>query len=237
VDKKGMNDGKRNFSERRSAGRLHADELRATLAGETKDLDFFDALYQAANGDPAAVPWAGLEPHPGLAEWIGRSGHLYEGSALDVGCGLGDNAEALSHLGYNVTGFDLSQTAINWAIERFPDSAVRYVQADLFQAPKDWHRAFAFVHETYTLQALPNQLRTKAMQAIAEFVAPGGILLVICRSRPGKAETGDGPPWPLTRGELETFKTAGLVEKNFQEFVVRDDREIPHFRIEFERQK
>ena len=178
-----------------------------------------------------------MEPHPGLAEWIGRSGHLFEGKALDVGCGLGDNAEALSHLGYEVTGFDLSETAIEWAKRRFPESAVHYVQADLFNAPTQWNRAFDLVQETYTLQALPAPLRVKAIDAIAEFVAPGGILLVVCRSRPESVASAEGPPWPLARSELQAFKDAGLVERNFQEFVVRENREIPHFRIEYERQK
>ena len=47
-----------------------------------------------------------------MAEWIGRSGNLYEGRALDVGCGLGDNAEALKSGAfwfYYRLGFDLTE--------------------------------------------------------------------------------------------------------------------------------
>ena len=55
-------------------------------------IGWFDALYRAAGDDCAQVPWADLEPHPVLAEWIARSGNLHEGKAIDVGCGLGGPA-------------------------------------------------------------------------------------------------------------------------------------------------
>jgi 2-polyprenyl-3-methyl-5-hydroxy-6-metoxy-1,4-benzoquinol methylase len=48
-----------------------------------------------------------------------------------VGCGLGADAEYLASLGFDTVGFDISETAIRLARERFPGSAVRYVSADL----------------------------------------------------------------------------------------------------------
>ncbi|MGI9484006.1 MAG: class I SAM-dependent methyltransferase [Hyphomicrobiales bacterium] len=231
-----MSEEKRPFSERRTEARSRVRELHRQQTEDGKGLGFFDAVYKAAKGDAAAVPWADLEPHPGLAEWIGRSGNLYEGKALDVACGLGDNAEALSHLGYQVTAFDLSNTAVEWAKERFSETAVNYLQADLFNLPEEWAGAFDLVHETYTLQSLPAEIRANAMRIIANCVAPGSLLLVICRSKTEGVET-DGPPWPLAKSELGLFTEIGLAEKNFQEFVVREEREIPHFRIEFERSR
>ena len=45
----------------------------------------------------------------------------------------------------------------------------------------------------------------------------------------------DGPPWPLARSELDGFTEAGLKQVNFQEFVLREDSEIPHYRVEYVR--
>lgn len=155
-----------------------------------------------------------------------------------MGCGLGDNAEALGQLGYEVTAFDLAPTAIEWARRRFPGSPGSYVTADLFDAPKDWAGAFDFIHETYTLQALMpgTGLREKAARCLAGFLKPGGRLLVITRCRP-EGGLPEGPPWPLARFELDGFTQAGLKLMNFQEFVLREESEIPHYRVEYVRPK
>jgi len=218
----------------RSAARVLADNVQKSAQAAGDPLAWFDELYLAANGDPALVPWAKLEPHPVLAEWIGRSGHLHEGSAIDVGCGLGDNAEYLDEAGYDVTAFDLSQTAIDWARRRHPATAVSYHQADLFNLPSIWRGAFTLVHECYTIQALDAEIRRTAMAHIAALVAPGGTLLVICRSR-AEDETAEGPPWPLARSELEPFVAAGLEQTSFEHLTVTQDRPIPHFRATYRR--
>ena len=68
---------------------------------------WFEAVYALAERDPAGVPWAHLAPHPLLAEWLCEHGPLTGLRALDVGCGLGDNALALAKAGARVTAFDL----------------------------------------------------------------------------------------------------------------------------------
>ena len=169
---------------------------------------WFEAVYDLAGDDPACVPWGDLEPHPLLADWLAHN-HVAGLSALDVGCGLGDNAEALAARGAKASAFDLSQTAIDWAKRRFPASTVDYCAADLFEAPADWARKFDLVHECYTLQALPADLLPRAAKALAGFVARGGSLLVIARARPNAAAPA-GPPWPLSRENIEALAIDGL---------------------------
>ena len=102
---------------------------------------------------------------------------------------MGDDAEELAHVGFAVVAFDISPTAIAWCHERFPDSPVRYVAADLFTSPPAWHSTFDFGLEVYTFQVLPPELRPRAIERIAGYVAPGGRLLIMCRVRDG------GRPW------------------------------------------
>lgn len=173
---------------------------------------WFETLYQQANQQEDKIPWAKLKPHPLLASWLQKNPIAGAGkTALVVGCGLGDDAEALAHQGFKVTAFDVSETAIAWCKQRFPQSTVTYQVADLFATPKNWDRGFDVAIETYTIQALPLAIRSQTMEAIANLVAPGGTLLVITRLRATETEP-DGPPWPLSVSELEQFPSIGLQE-------------------------
>ena len=201
------------FAARRAAARKRLDAIDPhRREGGTQDDPYrrawFEAVYDLAGADPACVPWADLEPHPLLADWL-ASNDIASRRALDVGCGLGDNAEALAAKGARVSAFDLSAKAIDWARRRFPNSNVDYCAADLFEAPAQWRGAFDLVHECYTLQALPSVLIPGAASALAAMLAPGGRLLVIARARPN-AEAPKGPPWPLSREDIERIAAAGL---------------------------
>lgn len=218
------------FARRRDAARDRLDALFGAKGGDRDDrASWFEAVYETAGDDPAAVPWADLAPKPALVDWL--SANPGEGArALDVGCGLGDNAEALAEAGYDTTAFDLSEKAVEWARQRFPGSPVRYTAADLFAPPADWIGGFDLVHECYTVQALHGDLREASYQALADLVKPGGRLLVITRSRADGAET-SGPPWPLSPSELAEFERAGLrlIDSSAYD-VQKGDRIIPHIR-------
>ena len=190
-------------------------------------LSRYDATYQAAARDADKVPWAEGRPKPLLADWLEAADVRGDGRrALVVGSGLGDDAEALAARGFTVTAFDLSPTAIAWTHERFPDSAVSYHVADLFDLPADWQGAFDLVVEIYTFQSLPPTIRPEAMDRVAALVAPGGELLVICRGRE-EHEPAPGPPYPLSRAELRRLEAGGLAER---EAVDRLDDETPPVR-------
>ncbi|MEM9278589.1 MAG: methyltransferase domain-containing protein [Pseudomonadota bacterium] len=188
---------------------------------------FFETVYDRAEGDAAAVPWADLAAKHKLAEWL-EANPDHKGRAMDVGCGLGDNAEALTEAGYQTSAFDFSPKAIDWATSRFPDSSVEYRIADLFNLPAEWDQAFELVHECYTLQSIPPETLEKSIPAVANLVAPGGILLVYTRIRPEGGEV-DGPPWPLEEAKAMSFDLHGLELVSREDFELeRPGRTIPH---------
>ncbi|WP_293718578.1 class I SAM-dependent methyltransferase [Stappia sp.] len=223
------------FLARRDFARDRLDSITGAKGGEREDRSaWFRAVYESAARDAAAVPWADLAPKQALSDWL--ADNPGEGRrALDVACGLGDNAEELAGAGYRTTAFDLAPEAVAWARERFPESAVDYRAADLFNLPAEWDGHFDLVHECYTLQALDGALRATAFPALARLVAPGGRLLVITRTRPEGADV-DGPPWPLTPQELARFDALGFTREEATPYeIVKGERVIPHVRAVFSR--
>jgi SAM-dependent methyltransferase len=198
-------------AERRAAARVRLDAIDpAKTGGALKDpyrREWFSAVYALSDGDPLNVPWGNQVANPLLREWLAQHERLDGLQALDVGCGLGDNAAALAAHGARAIGFDLVPAAAEWAQKRFPELEFR--AADLFAPPAEWRGAFDFVNEIYTLQALPGSVLPEARAALAALLKPGGRLLVICRSRRDDQLVG-GPPWPLTRADLMAFEEVGL---------------------------
>jgi 2-polyprenyl-3-methyl-5-hydroxy-6-metoxy-1,4-benzoquinol methylase len=225
---------KADIESRQAQNRVAINSLdRENLSDEPARKGFFQDVYRQAGGDADMVPWADLAAKASLVEWLAK--HPGEGrlSAIDVACGLGDNAEALANAGYVTTAFDVSTDAIRWARERFPDTSVTYQTADLFDLPQRWNAAFDLVHECYTLQALPPEMLGRAARAIAALVKPGGTLLVYTRFRPDGSHV-DGPPWPLEQSALALFGDLGfdaVAEHRFD--IQRPGRPIPHAFIEW----
>ncbi|MFI9508557.1 class I SAM-dependent methyltransferase [Nocardia sp. NPDC052566] len=171
---------------------------------------WFEKLYAAAADGDAIVPWDAAAPNALLVEWIEQQAATGQGKrAMVVGCGLGRDAEYIAAQGFQTTAFDISDTAIRGAGERFPASTVHYRAADLLDPPAEWTHAFDLVVESITVQSMPISVRAEAISHVARMVAPGGELLVIAGARAEGAQV-DGPPWPLTRAELESFAADGL---------------------------
>ena len=188
-------------------GRLSEDPLRRGWFGE---------VYARAGEDAARVPWGNLAPHVLTRNFVGAQLRGLAGlRVLDIGCGLGDNAECFAEAGADVVAFDFVPEAISWVKRRFPESRVDYRVADLFALPPEWRGGFDVVHECYTLQALAPSLLAEAFAAFAAALRPGGALVLISRAR-DEQEAIAGPPWPLPPSVFELARrqgfSAGLVE-------------------------
>jgi len=216
--------------------RARVRELASEYTKKGNQLGWFDALYQEAERGEGVVPWGDGVPNPGLLEfWRKHPLETAGKRALVIGCGLGDDSEQLAKWGFKTTAFDISPTAIAATRKRYPDTTVDYVVADLFNPPAAWQRAFDFVLEIYTVQAFTGELRARSIAKIAEFVAPGGRLLVIARGREHGEPEGQGPPWPLTREEIDGFRRAGIEEESFEDYADPEPPWVRRFRALYRR--
>lgn len=212
--------------------------LASEFASRGDATGWFEEVYKEAAGDNQKISWADLEPNRFLQDWAERSGLRGDGrKALVVGCGLGDDAVYLDDRGFDVTAFDISQTAIEWAKRIHADRDIKFEAMDLFSPPPEWtvtknpvatapgsDGGFDLVLEVYTIQPLPLDIRPKVIDSIAAFTKPGGELVVVTRGREDDEEP-DKLPWPLSRIDLKRFEENGLVQQHFE--IQQGDEEDP----------
>lgn len=219
-----------NFDVRENAKKIAAEYIEKGDA-----TGWFDALYNEAAGNYEHIPWADLEPNKFLKIWAEKMNLRGDGKkALVVGCGLGDDAKFLDDTGFDVTAFDISPTAIEWARKLHADTDIKFYVADLFDAPSEWRKAFEFVLEVYTIQPLPLGIRESVIDKIADFVAEKGKLIIVTRGREDD-EIPPEMPWALSRQDLARFEAKGLKQTHFEEMFGDEDEPVRRFVVEYKR--
>ena len=208
-----------------------ADRLSAAALGKGDPIGWFEQLYAEAARGRAVIPWDRGGPHPLLVEWAEMQPAPAPGQrALVVGSGPGSDAAFLAGLGWMVTGFDIAPSAVAAARYRFADTMIDFQVADVLDPPSGWTEAFDLVLESYTVQALPVALRPKVVSRVRRFVAPAGRLLVLAAAEDTHIEA--GPPWPLTRADVESFASEGLETVRIEDLRTANVR---RWRAEFRR--
>lgn len=172
--------------------------------------------YYSKQSDLSKIPWAKLEPNRHLLEFLQKHQNIKK--ALVIGCGLGDDAEAISHFAKETFAFDISKSAVNRAKERFSDSKVDYKVMDLLNLDESFFKEFDFIYEAFTLQSIPEHVRDGAFENISKLLTPNGKLLVIAHKRDKELKPFDLPPFFLTKSELDKFLDFDLKEESINEF-------------------
>ncbi|PPL19071.1 class I SAM-dependent methyltransferase [Microterricola pindariensis] len=156
----------------------------------THDFDkaYWEQKHQDESHASESTGTGETPPHPYLATEIAG---LTPGTALDAGCGTGAEAVWLAANGWQVTGADISDTALARATARadaagFTD-ALDWVLADLTAWEPE--RTFELVTSSY---AHPNIPQLDFYEHIARWVAPGGTLLIIGHLHDDAAGHGHG---------------------------------------------
>ncbi len=214
--------------------RIKVRELATQFIQQNNPTGWFEQLYSQAQRDTRQIPWAKLTVNPNLSEWLEQNQIQGAGKkALVVGCGLGDDAEALSQKGFTVIGFDIAPSAIAWCRQRFPNSLVNYVVADALKLEPSWQQSFDFILESYTLQALPSPTRQQVIKTIVQYLASEGTLLVMCRGREPSEAEGQSPPYPLTKEELTLIEHLGLKKVRLEDYLDSETPPVRRFRLQY----
>jgi SAM-dependent methyltransferase len=160
--------------------------------------DFWEDFYQERD-----QVWTG-KPNALLVREVAA---LPPGSALDVGCAEGADAIWLAERGWQVTGVDVSATALNRAAARAAEAGVTelidFQRHDLsvsFPAGEFDLVSAQFLHSPIA----PDGEREAILRRAAAAVAPGGVLLIV-----GHA---GWPTWRHDHPEVHLPTTAEVLE-------------------------
>jgi len=159
---------------------LIAEDTRHAVAAYRARPEVAEQFWDARYAGEHRI-WSG-NPDPVL---VRETALLTPSTALDLGCGEGADAVWLAQQGWQVTGVDISQVALDRAAEHASDAGV----ADRI----DWQRrdlgesfptgSFDLVSAQF-LHSYFNFPRDAILRAAAAAVAPGGILLVVSHAGP-----------------------------------------------------
>ena len=158
------------------------------------DKEYWEHHWQQDRG--AQPGNAGTDrPNPYLER---ETAHLTPGTALDAGCGTGTEALWLAERGWQVTGADISRSALDQAASRAAalglDGVLDWIEADLVHWQPE--RRFDLVTTHYAHPAIP---QLAFYQRVAQWVAPAGTLLIVGhRHDGGSAGHGEHPPAEAT---------------------------------------
>lgn len=156
------------------------------------------------------MPWEKGAAHPALIAFL-KSNPVH-GRVLVPGCGLGHDVRALAATADEVVGIDLATSAVAGAKAHPAVGGERYLRADLFALPASLRGAFDVVFEHTCFCAIDPDRRADYVAAVASALRPGGCLLAVFYLDPGLDPGESGPPFGVTREELDAhfgtqFKT------------------------------
>ncbi|MFC4223490.1 class I SAM-dependent methyltransferase [Lysinibacter cavernae] len=156
------------------------------------DREFWEQHWHERNEQHGTPNEQASPANPYLAQ---ETASLTPGTALDAGCGTGTEAIWLASQGWQVTGADISSTALEAARQATVNAAaagqnvadrLTWVEADLtVWQPEE---TFDLVVTNYAHPTIP---QLEFYSRLADWVSPGGTLLVIGHLH-GHGDHGDG---------------------------------------------
>jgi 2-polyprenyl-3-methyl-5-hydroxy-6-metoxy-1,4-benzoquinol methylase len=192
----------------------------------------FDLFYVTGL---ARIAWHSETPSPLLSLAL-ESGWMKPGQrVLEVGCGLGTNAEWLASRGFDVTAIDLSAAAVRLATRRLGAVGLRgkLFQADFLQGLDE--PPFDAVVDRATLHSFPEgDLRRRFAANLGAYVKLGGSALLI-EMRPNPNARRNLPPFALDQADMRELFGApfevNAVGEEIQSHRVRGDLTLAHWRV------
>lgn len=128
------------------------------------------------------VPWDGHPLPTSLRNLIEGENALAAGTALDIGCGTGDNSLYLAKHGWRVTGVDFVVKAVDNARAKASANKldIKFAQADATRLSSEGVGTnFDLIVDNGCLHGMSSEDRDAYVREVAAVAAPGARLLLV----------------------------------------------------------
>jgi len=130
-----------------------------------------------------AIPW-NIETPPETLVGLVESGKVKPCKTVDLGCGAGIHAIYFANRGFDVTGIDVSPTAIKIAKEKAEKERVKcnFIVADVLGKLDEIRETFDFAYDWSLLHHMYPEKRKKYVENVYRILNTGAKYLSVCFS-------------------------------------------------------
>jgi len=153
-----------------------------------------------------------------LAKYLESKKIPFQGKVLDIGCGMGRNANWLAQKGFSVSGVDISQVAVKEASQRAQKLglSINYQTADVSKSLPFADTSFDFVIDIVTNQLLSLDDLKSYKEEILRILEPEGKFLLYTLDRSvDKGAQQLLKDFPGPEENTYIIPQSGLVERTF----------------------
>jgi SAM-dependent methyltransferase len=185
-----------------------------------------DDIYKNMSLDD--IPW-NIETPPDLLVELIDTGKVRPCRAIDLGCGAGNYAIYLATRGFEVTGVDISPTAVKIAKEnaRRKNVNCNFLVADVVEGLDELRQTWQFAYGWGLLHHIPPDQRQKYVDNVSRILDPAGKYLSVSFSQ---KDTGFAGPQKRRQSQLDTvlyFSSEDQLRKLFEtHFEIIDLRTV-----------
>lgn len=179
--------------------------------------DQMEKIYRQT--PPADIPWNIESPPKALVELV-NAGQVHPCKTIDMGCGAGNYAIYLASAGFDVTGVDISPSAIALAEVNAKQKGVtcRFVAADVLGGLEEFAETFEFTYDWTLLHHIFPEHRRQYVETVHRLLVPGGNYLSVCFSEKDAGFGGSGKQRRTPLGTVLYFSSEDELRDLFEPY-------------------
>jgi len=185
-----------------------------------------DRIY--GNTPLEEIPW-NIETPPDVLVELVKSGKVKPCKTIDLGCGTGNYAIYLASIGLEVTGIDVSPTAIKIAKENAKKKGVKcnFLVTDVLGNLDEVNETFDFAYDWELLHHIFPEQRKKYVENVYRILNPKGKYLSVCFSEKDREFGGSGKYRQTQLGTILYFSSEDELRALFEPyFNIKESKTI-----------